>query len=209
MLNRGTAALVVAIAYSISSCGGSAGDAAPAPTPVAPTTTPGDPFDEGATAAASSMSLTDSGACDLPLTFDLAAQWTAEAVPADSDFERGGFLPRCEIDAKPAGWIGYIRVWTGPGDDPQDALGFFLDGHPGEIEDAETRAVDVGGTAAEEIHYVYHLAALDERKRQRALALPVTDGMAIITVSGLDTEEYEGMLPAYILARETIQLTDG
>ncbi|NED98846.1 lipoprotein [Phytoactinopolyspora halotolerans] len=203
---------ITAVVLIVAGCDGSGGSdpgdertATPIDTPTS--TTAADPFDEGAVATEPAMDLADQGECDLPITFDIPEKWTSETVLADHDFEQGGLMPACEVDAKPAGWLGYIRVWTGPADDAGQALETFLADSAGEIEEPETREIEIAGVPGVETSYVQFLPAVDERKRERAFAIMTGDEAAVVTVSGFDTEEYLGMLPAYILARETARLT--
>ena len=74
----------------------------------------------------------DRSPCALPVTFTIAKSWKASSVP-DGLASQGGFTLRCEIDAKPAGHAGFLRVWVRPagGDDPAAALDGFLAGQPG------------------------------------------------------------------------------
>ncbi|WP_129669734.1 lipoprotein [Phytoactinopolyspora endophytica] len=199
---------LAAVMLVVAGCSGSddagldPGETEPADT----TTAAADPFDEGAVAAEPIAALADDDECDVPITFDIADAWTAESVLADLDFEQGGLMPVCEIDAKPAGWLGYIRVWSGPAEDAEQALEEFLADGAGEVEEPESRQIEIAGVDGVETAYVRFLPAVDERKRERAFAVSTGDEVAVVTVSGFDTEEYEGMLPAYILARETAQL---
>ena len=51
------------------------------------------------------------------MTFSVPAKRKAEeAVKGGAEFTIGPAVPVCEIDAKPAGNIGFLRVWqiTGP-----------------------------------------------------------------------------------------------
>src|SRR5690349_6690088 len=78
--------------------------------------------------AASAAKLGGAGTpCALPVTFDLARSWLAKPVP-DGLGTQGGFALACEVDAKPAGHIGFLRVWAGgpATDTPAAALKRFL-----------------------------------------------------------------------------------
>src|SRR4051794_40502368 len=69
--------------------------------------------------------------CPMPVDFGLAESYTAKAVRMDPDellaelAQRGPLTMVCEIDAKPAGHIGFLRVWTGAGDQLRPALTAF------------------------------------------------------------------------------------
>ena len=68
---------------------------------------------------------------------------------------------------------------------------------------ATYRDVQAGGTTAAEV--IYDRSGDDtDQKPERALAVSTKDGTAILVLSGLDNGEFAAMLPAYLLARETM-----
>ncbi|MDW4903781.1 lipoprotein [Streptomyces sp. ADMS] len=167
----------------------------------------------------------DGSACELPVTFDIAEEWTAEAVDAGSGGDASGgtdgeladeladaFLRQgpvslaCEVDAKPAGHIGYLRVWTGaPGDaDARTVLEAFVTD-----DDAASKArystFKAGGLTGVEVEYLYTSEFLDEPKTEHALAVTTPRGPVVVHLGGLDSEEHEAMLPAYELAKRTLK----
>ncbi|MFC8229998.1 lipoprotein [Streptomyces sp. NPDC057287] len=166
------------------------------------------------TAAEKGATLGGAGsACELPVTFDLAADWKPEAVTVEpgSDFaalgEQGSATMVCEIDAKPAGNIGYIRVWQGKGADttPRAALEDFVAGEQNASKAAyeETAA---GPVPAAEVTYTVSSELLDEPKAERAFAVATPEGPVVVHLGGLDSQEHEEMLPAYELAKKTLKL---
>ncbi|SNY07799.1 hypothetical protein SAMN05421748_101814 [Paractinoplanes atraurantiacus] len=149
-------------------------------------------------AAASAAKIGAPGsACPLPVTFDLAADWSPEGVE-DGLFDQGGFALRCEIDAKPAGHLGFLRVWTGPGADSAAALETFVKAEQGTaaITDRRTRPHKLGTEAT--------YMDVENERPERVLAVFTTQGIVILTLGGADTEEHKAMLPAYVLASRTI-----
>ncbi|MEU3916890.1 lipoprotein [Streptomyces sp. NPDC029004] len=147
--------------------------------------------------------------CALPVSFDLAADWKPKAVKEDKQFgltKQGPVTLVCEIDAKPAGNIGFLRVWTGgrAGDDPRKALEAFV------AEEAKSRdkvayaQIKAGEYAATEVTYLNTNEFLDAPKKERALALTTPKGVVVVHLGGLDNEEHEGMLPAYELAKKSL-----
>ncbi|WP_299540425.1 lipoprotein [uncultured Streptomyces sp.] len=151
-------------------------------------------------------------ACPLPVTFDHAADWTPEAVSVDPASElaelaqQGPLTMACEIDAKPAGHIGYLRVWTGAApDDARKALEAFLaaDENAGGAAYAEFEA---GGLRGVEVTYTETVEVTDETKTERAFAVASPDGPVVVHLGGLDTAEHEAMLPAYELAKRTVRV---
>ncbi|MFD9287062.1 lipoprotein [Streptomyces sp. NPDC060030] len=152
-------------------------------------------------------------ACELPVTFDLAVDWKPEAVEVEpgSEFaelgQQGSATMVCEIDAKPAGNIGYIRVWQGEGSGtaPRAALEDFLAGAPNAAE-ASYEETEAGLVPASEVTYTVRSELMDEDKPERAFAVATPDGPIVVHLGGLDSTEHEEMLPAYELARKTLKL---
>ncbi|MFJ8079074.1 lipoprotein [Streptomyces sp. NPDC096205] len=176
-----------------------------------------------ATAAKTAEAVTKGGtlgpagsACELPVTFDLAADWKAEAVEAlsagDSEavadlLRQGPVSAACEVDAKPAGHIGYLRVWTGePGDDdPRKVLEAFVAAEDGNAQERyRTFAADSGVTGAE-VAYQHTNELSGETKQEHAFAVVTGSGPVVVHLGGLDDEEHRGMLPAYELARKSLR----
>jgi hypothetical protein len=143
-------------------------------------------------------------ACELPVTFDIAKSWKAEAVEAP--LSQGPVSLACEIDAKPAGNIGFLRVWAGKsGDaDTRAVLEAFLAAEDG-VTKEKYRTFRSGGVSGVEVEYLYSSELLDETKEESAFAVTTADGPVVVHLGGLDTEEHEEMLPAYELARRTLR----
>jgi hypothetical protein len=152
-------------------------------------------------------------ACELPVSFSLPAAWRPKPVqtdggPFDELAKSGGATMRCEIDAKPAGHIGFLRVWTSDRAEaePRQVLESFLaDGK--ETFDPRYRETNAGELPAVEVTFLKDSPLAFGLKRERALAVDTRDGVALLTLSGTDTEEYEGMLPAYMLAKQTLTVS--
>ncbi|MFE7795912.1 lipoprotein [Streptomyces sp. NPDC057460] len=206
---RGTVtAVLAAVSVAVTGCtpsarddGGNGGKAAPKPR-------------ASAESAMKGGSVGDSGsACALPVTFDLAASWKPEAVQLGEDealkelARQGPVTLVCEIDAKPAGSIGFLRVWTGDRTDrtPRQVLESFLADEPnaGKITYTDTEA---GTLPATEVGYTVSSELLDGPRKKRAFAVSTPRGPVVVHLGGLDSEEYEEMLPAYELAKRTVRL---
>lgn len=166
-------------------------------------------------------------ACELPVTFETAEKWRPEAVEtgtpgggsgseedrlaaelAEGLLHQGPFTAACEIDAKPAGNIGFLRVWTGEagarGGDAKALLKEFVaaEGDTGEAEYRTFRSDS--GVSGAEVEYLHTSEALEETKKERAFLTVTPKGPVVVHLGGLDTEEHEEMLPAYELARRTL-----
>ncbi|MEH0419600.1 lipoprotein [Streptomyces sp. B21-083] len=143
-------------------------------------------------------------ACALPVTFDLAEDWTAEAV--EEPPRQGPVALVCEVDAKPAGHIGFLRVWTGaPGaDDARTVLKGFMAAETGATK-ARYSEFTAGALTGVEVEYLYKTQYDDAPKPERALAVTTPRGPVVVHLGGLDTGEHEAMLPAYELAKRSLK----
>lgn len=149
-------------------------------------------------------------ACALPVTFDLAVGWQPEAVETDGEFgalTQGSVTLTCEIDAKPAGNVGFLRVWTGSekSADVRAALKEFVAVEAAHRDHEAYSDLTVDGLQAAEVVYVNTSDALDAPKKERALALATPKGVVVLHLGGLDSQEHEAMVPAYELAKRTLR----
>jgi hypothetical protein len=157
--------------------------------------------DPAAAARAGAVGKTGS-ACPLPVAFALAKSWKPAAVPAGVA-EQGGFTLRCEVDAKPAGHLGYLRVWVGTGDDPAAALEHFLAGQPG-VRGRQNRTAQAGTLTAAESTYLTDNADIGVHRQERLLAVTAPKGAVVLELGGLSADEHRAMLPAFVLAKESL-----
>ncbi|MFF0437642.1 lipoprotein [Streptomyces sp. NPDC004327] len=201
------AALALLTAGLLTACGTRAEPAPPAAAPARPSAAPR----TAPAAAAPAGSLGGPGtACALPVSFALAAGWAPKAVEAPENPEfaaltrQGPATVRCEVDAKPAGNIGYLRVWTAPKGPARAALEGFVTAERG-AKGAAYRDVRAGSLAAVEVTYTVRGEALDEARPERAFAVGTPKGTVIVHLGGLDAEEHTAMLPAFELARSTVE----
>jgi hypothetical protein len=149
-------------------------------------------------------------ACDLPVTFGIAASWRPKAVALASDeplAELGRRYPLtlvCEIDAKPAGSIGFLRVWTGGRGPLRASLAAFIGTDAIEPVFTELR---VGGRLAVEVVYQQKSELDDAMDQERAFLVETTTGIAAISLDSFDNDEHTSMLPAYQLAKSGLTVT--
>ncbi|WP_432126135.1 lipoprotein [Streptomyces sp. bgisy082] len=198
----------------LTGCGGSeAVPGAQAPTAKPSDATPSEAATPAVPAAAASLGGPGT-ACPLPVSFSLAKDWKPKAIelPTDPDLadladlaRRGPAVMRCEIDAKPAGHIGFLRVWTVEKGSARAALEAFVKGDESSsaVSYREGRA---GALPAVEATYTVRSALFDEDKEERAFAVATPRGVVVVDLGGSDTEEHRAMLPAYELARTTLKL---
>ncbi|MDX3116307.1 lipoprotein [Streptomyces scabiei] len=160
-------------------------------------------------------------ACELPVAFDVAEFWKAKAVDAkkaspatgdmaglaDALLRQGPVTMACEIDAKPAGKIGFLRVWTGePGAaDARAVLKGFVTAEKGASK-AVYRPFTSGDVTGAEVEYVTRSELLEETRTEHALAVITPRGPVVLHLGGLDDQEHEAMLPAYELAKSTLHV---
>ncbi|WOI59027.1 lipoprotein [Streptomyces fradiae] len=235
--SAGRGAVAVAAAVLLAGCGsdgdsartdgaasGGSGPSAPAspsvPAAVAPAA-------KGGTVGAAGS------ACPLPVAFDVAAEWQPKKVEPVEDpdlaelnelLKQGPFTMACEIDAKPAGQIGFLRVWTGGGGTgqggdvkgggaaPRAALESFVtadDDAPSSAVYRDVRVGADGAASATEVTYVVTSALLGERKPVRALAVATPRGPVVLELGGMDGEEHTAMLPAWELAKRSLTAAGG
>ncbi|MGA5100735.1 lipoprotein [Streptomyces lavendulocolor] len=151
--------------------------------------------------------------CPLPVMFETEPEWTAERVTVseDPDFaalaRQGTVTLSCEVDAKPAGHIGFLRVWTGdaPGAAPREVLEAYVGAEKGASKAAyaQTRA---GALPAAEVTFTVSGEFTDGPKPERAFAVATPRGAVVVHLGGLDAGEHRAMLPAYERAKRTIAL---
>ncbi|MEU5538685.1 lipoprotein [Streptomyces sp. NPDC020362] len=184
--------------------------------------------DKGAAAASGGTIGASGSACELPVSFDIAKGWKAKGIDAEKELSgaskgsdgdvTGGFADAflrqgpvttaCEIDAKPAGKIGFLRVWTGkPGDaDTRTVLRQFVAAEDNTSKVKYRSFRTATGVSGVEVEYLYTSKLLEESKKESALAVSTPDGPVVLHLGGLDTEEHTAMLPAYELAKRTLRI---
>ncbi|MFF1923200.1 lipoprotein [Streptomyces sp. NPDC058221] len=153
--------------------------------------------------------------CELRVTFDVAKRWKAKAVtlgsgsPVDAALGmQGPVSMACEIDAKPAGHIGFLRVWQGEGKgaaSPRQVLEEFVAADENASGTTYSRTT-VGKLAVTEVAYTVRSEVMDESREARAFAVATPDGPVVVHLGGLDSQEHRDMLPAYELAKRSLRL---
>jgi hypothetical protein len=148
--------------------------------------------------------------CPLPVSFDLAADWKPKEVKVDGEFgpfTQGTVTLVCEIDAKPAGNIGFMRVWSGgkSGDAARRALEAFVADEAKDRKKVEFKEIKAGDLSATEVTYLNTSEFLDAPKKERAFAVTTERGVVVVHLGGLDSEEHDQMLPAYELAKKSVR----
>ncbi|MEU5980003.1 lipoprotein [Streptomyces sp. NPDC047315] len=153
--------------------------------------------------------------CALPLTLDAPADWKAAPVKLEGDVAaaigaQGTVTLACELDARPSGATGFLRVWTGalPGEDPRAALEAFVADVPDEKrEQVVYREVKAGALPAVEVTYLGTSSITEETEKERALAVGTPSGVVVIVVDAMDDAEHDAVLPAYERAKQSVRTT--
>ncbi|MFI8518537.1 lipoprotein [Streptomyces sp. NPDC085481] len=194
---------LVAAGLLLTACGTATEATAP---PAAPPAAPSE-----ITAATPAGTLGGPGtACALPASLTLAKGWKPQAVKDPENPElapltrQGPATVRCEVDAKPAGNIGYLRVWTAPKGPARATLEAFVKAEKG-ATGLVVKDVKAGALPAVEVRYSVHSEVLDDTKEERAFAVETPKGTVIVHLGGLDSEEHQEMLPAYELAKSSLK----
>ncbi len=148
--------------------------------------------------------------CDLPVSFGLAESWKPKPVTIEADdplaelARRGPLTMACEIDAKPAGNIGFLRVWTGATGDLRTVLTGFIGSAAQEPVFAE---LPIGGRPGLEVTYRQKSQLDDALDPEKAFIVTTGQGVAVVSLDSLDSEEHKAMLPAYELAKSSLTVT--
>ncbi|MFF4759520.1 lipoprotein [Streptomyces sp. NPDC001292] len=210
---RGSAIpVVLLLSGALTACSGASREGASAVRTAAATDATGTAVRSGGTIGARGS------VCELPVTFDIAERWKAEAVDpaagdsaagkevADALLRQGPVTAVCEVDARPAGNIGFLRVFTGsPGaGDASTVLRAFVAAEDG-VSEETYHSFTTGGLEGVEVEYLRTGEILDGPKKERALAVGTARGPVVLHLGGMDTEEHEQMFPAYELARRTLR----
>jgi hypothetical protein len=153
-----------------------------------------DPAFQDPAAAAAGGRIGPGTACAIPATLSTAAKWTPKDA-SGAGMTAGGVTLRCEIDAKPAGVLGFMRVYTYEGGDPQQALTALLAAPALGGRKSAERQVTIGGKSGVEAGL-----AAESSGPGRAFAA----GGVVVVWRGTDEEEFTAGLPAYVLARTSI-----
>ncbi|MFI0794909.1 lipoprotein [Micromonospora rubida] len=184
----------------------SAARAGPAPSPLVS----GPPWYDDVAPAEAGVTVGAKGTpCELPITFSLPARWVAEPVGDAAGVTLGGSRLRCEVDAKPADNVGFLRVWAVDAAPlgARASLEEFLAEY-GRISEIEYRRVRRGPLDLVEATYLQQDGLSGGPNRHRALGANTSSGGAVLlTLGGMDTGEFEAMFPAYQLATSTLRPT--
>ncbi|MEH0971777.1 lipoprotein [Micromonospora sp. CPCC 205546] len=213
MERRTRAAVLTALAIALT--GGCAegkeppsagGSPSASPSPTASPVTPGPPWHDEVAAAPAGTTVGGKGTpCELPVTFSVPAKWKVKAVKRSAksgEARVGKALMVCEIDARPAGDLGFLRVWRvdGVAGGGQEHLKHFLGVYAPGATDAEYRRLKAGTLDAVEASYPGKDGGA---VNDRAIAISSLYGPVVLS---LDTSDPEELLPAYQLVKQSARI---
>ena len=189
---RGYLGFIVGALLLIAGCGSSGSDKPAAPDKGSA------PWHDGVAPAAAAAKVGGADtACPLPVAMDLPDKW--KPIKLDPGlFRQGGLDALCEIDAKPAGSIGFLRVFAGPATEPRKALETFVAAQKGP-RDVQYRETSVGKGSGAEATWTE-----EETGRRRAFAMSTPLKTIVMTAGSIDDSEYEQLLPAFLLAKQSL-----
>lgn len=200
---------ILAVA-GVLAAGACSGSATPAATPgaVAGSASPAAPPAAPAAVAGARLGAAGS-ACRLPFTFDATAEWKPKAVDVKEfgDLAElakvGEFDTVCEIDAKPAGHIGFLRVYLAEGlsGQPREHLKPFVEFSKREISNVTYQDIQVASQQGAEVTWDLKDTEFDLTTRYSAFAMNTKAGAVVVQLSPFDESEHEAMLPAFRLAQ--------
>lgn len=155
------------------------------------------PWADGAEQAPAGGTIGGAGPCPLPVTMSIAKDWKPKAVPSGT-YDIGGAQLACEVDAKPAGHVGFLRVYVTPGPaEPKALLAKFL-------ADAKQRKEDQYRDSAPGVELTY-VSTQGDPVRRRAYAIPATGHTVVVVLDAFDSEEYDAMVGAFLLAQHSLR----
>ncbi|MEV6672237.1 lipoprotein [Streptomyces sp. NPDC051162] len=224
-----TAALTVAVLSGCSSADSSAEDkesGKKSEAAAAPSSSASAPSSASSSGSSSAPKAKDSGewkkadtrignagtACELPVSFMATKAWKQSCLSREDGELLGKlsghktFRGALELDAKPAGNIGFIRVWTADAMNdktPRQVLEAFMSEEK-KVKDQEYTETKAGELPAAEVLYKVDSVLSDGPKQERALAVTTPKGVMVVHLGGFDTQEYQEMLPAYETAKKTM-----
>ncbi|TDP98056.1 lipoprotein [Labedaea rhizosphaerae] len=157
------------------------------------------PWSDGAEQAPAGATIGGtSGPCPLPVTMTIAKGWKAAGVPAGTG-SMGDAALACEVDAKPAGHLGFLRIYvTGSPVEPKNLLKAVV-----------AKSKQVNGEQYREskpgVELTYLSDVGGDQVRSRAYAATVNGRTVLVVLDAFDSEEYDAMIGAYLLAQHTIR----
>lgn len=180
----------VAAVAALTAC--SSSDPASPPSSSAATTQP-----SGAQPAAAGTEIGAAGsACALPVSISVADKWKPSAIEGEPEL-------LCEISARPAGSIGFLRIYHKKGATDAKAALTAYTAKP-QYSDVKLSDIKAGSVAGEEVSYT--IDSSGTKSPGLVFAVPVSDGTVLVSLDSLDDEIQQDNRPAYELAKSSLKV---
>ncbi|MEH1165114.1 lipoprotein [Micromonospora sp. CPCC 205539] len=206
-MNRRVAMLAALTLAVTAGCAESGTETTAAPSSSASPIASGPPWhDEVAPAEAGATVGAKGSECELPITFSVPADWKVTKVSGEAQLVVGRSTLKCEIDAKPAGLVGFLRVWSIneslPSEGKTDVERFVTEF--AKDPKAVYRQVKAGPLDSREASYVEE--DLDGKPNpHRAIVVAAVGGDTLLAIGGMDADEFQDLLPGYQLAKRSVR----
>ncbi|MDO3701826.1 lipoprotein [Micromonospora sp. C28SCA-DRY-2] len=179
------------------------GSPSASPSTTASPVVPGPPWHDEVAAAPAGVPVGGKGTpCALPVTFSLPAGWKVKAVKPSAeggDLGVGNATLLCELDSRPAGELGFLRVWRvdGVAGGAEEHLKHFVGAYSPKATGVEYRRLRAGTLDAVEASYT------EDGDPDRAIALASLYGPIVLS---LDAPDPADLLPAYQLVKQSARI---
>jgi len=155
------------------------------------------PSPSGAQPAAAGTEIGAAGsACTLPVSISVADKWKPSAIEGEPEL-------LCEISARPAGSIGFLRIYHKKGATDAKAALTAYTAKP-TYSDVKLSDIKAGSVAGEEVSYT--IDSSGTKSPGLVFAVPVSDGTVLVSLDSLDDEIQQGNRPAYELAKSSLKV---
>jgi ABC-type phosphate transport system substrate-binding protein len=155
------------------------------------------PPSSGAQPAASGSEIGAAGsACPLPVSISVADKWKPSAIEGEPEL-------LCEISARPAGSIGFLRIYHKRGTTDAKAALTAYTAKP-QYSDIKLTDIKAGAVAGEEAAYT--IDSSGTKTPGLVFAVPVSDGTVVVSLDSLDEEIQQDNRPAYELAKSSLKV---
>ncbi len=134
--------------------------------------------------------------CPLPISISVADKWKASAIEGEPEL-------LCEISARPAGSIGFLRIYHKKGTTDAKAALTAYTAKP-QYSGVKLTDIKAGSVAGEEASYT--IDSSGDKSPGLVFAVPVSDGTVLVSLDSLDDDIQRDNRPAYELAKSSLKV---